>query len=216
MISIGQILLDLSTTVLAILTGILAYGKLPVFYRILFFQALAYLIIDVCAITYSNNGVLYNAGMVVESGLLFFAAHTFFHTRTSKYVLLLLYSGFLSVLLFDFCFSGIKAFAVHAYITSGVFITGIYLCILFLHFHHHVRGYITLPLLLSCIGILIFFAGMVPYLSMMPYLQELDAGLSQKLFKYTVLLMGILRYLLVAIAFMLLGKQFSVLKRNCP
>ncbi|MCZ8286510.1 MAG: hypothetical protein O9353_13745, partial [Bacteroidia bacterium] len=81
MLPVIQILMDLSTTVLAILIGILAYRKLPVFYRILFFQALAYLLIDCYAATYRNNEQAFNLEITIEISLVFLASSIYFRTK---------------------------------------------------------------------------------------------------------------------------------------
>lgn len=208
MLPISQILMDLSTTVLAILIGFLAYPKLPVFYRVLLFQALAYLIIDSYAVTYPNNGQAYNIEMIFEYGLLFSASAIYFKTKNSRFILSGLSLIFLLIFVFDI-YSFPKQFAYHAYVTGGIMISGIYLGILFFHFLGKKDNYHTPSLVLTCLGIVIYFACMVPYLSMMNNLQQQSAESNKELFKLIIVSLGLLRYFLVALAFLIYWKPFQ-------
>lgn len=214
MLPISEILMDLSTTILAIFTGILAYRKLPVFYRILFFQVLAYLIIDCYAATYRNNEQAYNISMLIEIGLFFLASHLYFKNFVSKWLSLTGYATFLMIWFFDIYFQGKNRLADHAYIIGGIFITALYIRILFFHYTKKSDHFHTAPLLLSCLGVFIFFAGIVPYLSMMYYLQDLDAELNQRIFQYMMVYPAIIRYFLLAIAFLILRTKNSISPSN--
>lgn len=214
MLPLSQILMDLSTTILAILIGLLAYRKLPTFYRVLFFQALAYLIIDSYAVTYPNNGMVYNISILIEIGLLLLAAHVYFKTFVSKWISFIGYFAFLLVWCFDIYYHGKNQLAYHAYILGGIFITAMYIRILFDHYTKKNDNFRNAPLLLSCLGIFIFFAGIVPYLSMMYYLQGLDSVLNKRLFQYMMVYPAIIRYFLLALAFWLVWKNRPVSLNN--
>lgn len=213
MLPISQILMDLSTTILAILIGILAYRKLPAFYRVLFFQALAYLIIDSYAVTHRNNGQAYNIGIIFEVSLVFLASAFYFKTKNSRFLLLGLFLIFLLLFVFDI-YSFPKQFAYRAYITGGITITGIYLTILFFHFLGKKDNYHTSSLVLTCVGIVMYFACMVPYLSMMNNLQQQNAESNKELFKLIIVTLGLLRYFLIALAFLMHWKPFQFKLQN--
>jgi len=208
MLPVSQILMDLSTTILAILIGLLAYQKLPAFYRILFFQALAYLIIDSYASTFPNNGIAYNLEMLFEFSLVFLASAIYFKARNGRILIPGLFSIFLLLFVFDI-YSSPKEFAYHAYVTGGIMSTGIYLIILFFHFLGKKDNYHTSSLILTCLGIAIYFACMVPYLSMMTNLQQQNAESNKELFKLIIVTLSLLRYFLLALAFLMHWKPFQ-------
>ncbi len=215
MLPVSQILMDLSTTILAILIGLLAYRKLPAFYRVLFFQALAYLIIDSYAVTYPNNGQAYNIEMIFEFSLLFLASALYFKTKNSRILISGLFLIFLLLFVFD-VYSSPKQFANRAYIAGGVLITGIYLAILFFHFLGKKDNYHTSALVLTCLGIVIYFACAAPYLSMISYFQKQSPQSNKELFNLIVVTLGRVRYLLIALAFLMYWKPFQFKLQNKP
>lgn len=215
MLPIGQILMDLSTTILATLVGLLAYRKLPAFYRILFFQALAYLIIDSYASTYTHNAKSYNIETVIEVSLLFLASIIYFKMKSSRFLLSGLFLIFLSLFAFDI-YHFPNDLAYHAYIVAGIAITGIYLSILFFHFLGKKDNYSTPALVLTCLGIVIYFACSIPYLSMMYDLQEQSPQSNKDLFNIIIVALSRVRYLLVALAFLMYWKPFRFRLQNKP
>lgn len=201
MLPLSQILMDLSTPIIAVLTGLLVYRKLPVFYRIFFFQALAYLVIDSYASRHRDNAMLYNIETIIEFSLVFLAANTYFQTKISKTVIFLLFLAFLLIFFYDI-YSSPDQLAYHAYILGGISVTGIYLMMLFFHFFEKNDAYQTPALVLTCLGIAIYFACMAPYLSMMYGLQEQDSSSNKKLFNLIIVMLSHIRYFLIAIAFL--------------
>lgn len=215
MLSLQRILMDLSPMFIAILIGILVYKRLPVFYRILFFQVLSFIAIDIYATTIKNNNAwLYNIEMIIEISLIFLAAYSYFNKVLSKRILIILFSLFLCILFINFYFYPSNMLSNYAYITGGILITGIYLTILFSHFYIRKDDYLTAPLVISGLGIVLYFAGTIPYLSMMYSLQKKDAHFNQSLFQTIVVALAFIRYLFLAIAFFLLGKfQFNAFNK---
>lgn len=204
MLPVSQILLGSLTPILATTMGIIAYRKLPPFYRVLFIQVAVFLIMDLYAASMSkNNTAVYNASILIEVGLLFLAAHAYFSTSKAKWIFASAYTTFLILWCLDIYLYGIKRFASHAYIFAGLFLTASFAAILFDHFNHRKKIQGNASLILICLSIFIFFAGNVPYLSMMYYIQTLDGKLNKQLFQYMIVAPAITRYFLVAMAFFL-------------
>ncbi|MES2132211.1 MAG: hypothetical protein V4506_07655 [Bacteroidota bacterium] len=214
MLTFQRILIDLSPMFIAILIGMLVYKKLPVFYRILFFQVLIFTVVDIYGTTIPINNVLvYNISMIIEINLFFLAAYTYFNSIASKRMMFIFCSLFISLFLFDICYSGMHQLAKHAYIAGGILITGTYITILYYHFIKRDDKYNTLSLVLVSVGSIIYFAGMVPYLSIMDYFQKKDPIFNKVLFQYLMVIPGSIRYLCIAMAFFFLGKfEFKALK----
>ena len=209
MLSVKQILLDLSTTLLAFGMGLMVFRKLERFYRILFFQVLIYLLVDLVAsrVIGINNGWLYNVLILIETGLLLFAAQACFNTNQRKWILLAVYGGFLTVFLADvFFFTGIMNFAYHAAIAEGIILTGVYLFLLYIQLKQKIDNS-SKAIIIASIGMVLYFAATVPYLGVMFYVHQSDVSLSKELFNNIVVVLALVRYLFIAIAFFIAGKK---------
>jgi hypothetical protein len=204
-------LLSLSSAVLAFCTGLIAYKRLKNFYRLLFFQVLTYLMLDCISIPFiPHNSWVINILIPSETALLFAAAYTYFGTTKSKYILLLLYTLFLVIYLCDILFfTGINNFAYHASITEGVLATGIFITVLYFQLDQGMNLIDSWPVTLICLGMVVYFAGSIPYLSTLFYFQKMDPVLNLKLFKNIVELLAHLRYVCLAVGFYLTGKEHS-------
>ena len=207
MLTLTEVLVNSLTPILVVIIGILTFSRLSPFYRILFFQTAIFLIFDLYASTFPNNALVYNVSMLIEIGLLLLASYLYFKTFVSKWTAITGYSVFLLIWCFDMYHYNKNQLADHAYISGGIFITATYIRILFYHYTNKNDNYLTPPLLLSCLGIFIFFAGIVPYLSMMHYLQSKDEDLNTIVFQYMMVYPAIIRYFLLAVAFLLLRRS---------
>lgn len=212
MLNISKIL-DLLPMGLAILAGILTYRKLTLFYRILFIQVFIYTAIDLFSISVpGNNAWVYNISMIIEIGLVLLASMMYFKTKNSRLIISLLFFVFLSILGIDIYIQKISEFAVHAYLFGGISITGIYLLILFSHFFEKKDNYQSFALTITCLGIVLYFACMAPYLSMMNRLQAQNADENKSLFILIIGSLGQFRYFLIAVAFFIHWKLFQLKK----
>lgn len=211
MSSITQILLDSVTPGLVIVMGLFTYRKLPGFYRVLFFQTLIFLMFDLYATTFPYNTLVYNIAILIEIGLLFLSVHLYFNSPTSRWIVLATYLTYLLLWCLDLYVYGKSELARHAYIFAGLSLTAMFATILFHHFNHRKSHSGSASLVVLCLSIFIFFAGTVPYLSMMYYIQALDPKFNKTLFQYMMLLPAVIRYFLVALAFFLFDRSSNPL-----
>jgi hypothetical protein len=209
MLDIKQIVLDLFTALLASAIGLIVFRRLNLFYRLLLLQVIIYVVIDSIASaiglisknTY-NNSWLYNVLIFIETSLLFAAAQAYFKSDTSKKVLLLFFGCFLIVFFADvFYLTDFRNFAYHAAITEGLFITGIYITLLYFQFMKKAHIFLTAPIILASVGMVLYFAGTIPDLCLVTYFQKIDPHLNQELFQNIVVVLGDVRYLFIALAF---------------
>ena len=198
-------LLPLSTAIAALIVGLAVYKHLIKFYRLLFFQVLIYLLIDCLSIPFMpNNSWVLNIFVPMETALLFAAAQIYFDSTKSKYLLLLIYSLFVVIYLLDLIFiTGINKFVYHAAIAEGICISVLYIIILYIQFNRR----FSLPLTFACLGLILYFACSIPYISTLFYFQKIDPILNQKLFQYIIVLLAHVRYSFIALAFFLVGKS---------
>ncbi len=211
MLAIKQILLDLSTTLLAFSIGVLVFKRLERFYRLLFFQVFTYLLVDGIALTIPfNNGWLFNAFIPIETALLLLAAQAYYNTSKSKQLLLILFGFFLMVFLADiFFFTGIIHFAYHAAIAEGILLTCVYITVLYFQLMKKMDNS-NIALVMASIGMVLYFACSVPYLCVLFYFQTLDPIFNQKLFQNIIVVLAIVRYFFIAIAFFIVKRKQEV------
>lgn len=197
MLSIQDIIRDLATPTLAVGTGLLYYKRLSRFNKLLFFQALGYIVADVVVARTDNNGWMYNLLIVVEMGFLLLAINTLFNSAGIRNMLWMAYGVFLLVFLVDGFSQGFTMFAYHAAIVQGLLLTGILLYVLYVEFMGKKRKYV----ILSGAGMVLYFACSIPFLGVMFYLHDKNAELTQQLFQYIIVLSQAIRYFFVAFAF---------------
>ncbi len=205
-----QFLIDIITTVLAFIIGIVMYKKMNLFYRLLFVQIIVYLLVQSAAFFISNhNNWLFNLFIPIETLLLLASAYYYFNLKSARRLLILIFLTFMLVYLLDlFLWLGFNTFAFHAAIVEGIAISGVYLFIFYFQFHTNAPN--NWPLLFVCIGHVLYFMCSVPYLSILFYFQNKNPILNRELFVYIVLLLAQIRYLFLAIAFFLIrNKRFS-------
>lgn len=201
-------MLELITTILAVLTGLSVFKKLNLFCRLLFFQAFIYLISDLCGyyIFHNNNSWLYNILIFIETALLLAAAQAYFNSAESRFMLLVSFSFFAIVYAANIYYNagGIRKFAVYAAIAEGVIITCVYAVILCAEFMKATALPVKMPVVCIALGMLFYFAAGIPGLSATIGNAQQDKTLVKTIFVNTVVLLAGFRYLFLMIAFLLL------------
>jgi hypothetical protein len=199
-----QVLIELSTALLAALAGALYFRRLSKLYRLLWCQVLIYLVVDLIGTTIRiDNSFLYNWYIPVEGLFLIWAAATYFKSPPRVNVFWLLFLLLLSVFVFDLF--TVTGFVYHAAITEGAIVTGVYLAVIYNYFVYREgqqRG-----IVLAATGLTLYFACTIPYLSVIFYFQRVNPELNTELFRMTVLTLGMVRYLLLFFAFITAGRQ---------
>jgi hypothetical protein len=208
MAAIVNTLISLSSAIVALWIGFFAYKKLSIFYQLLFFQVLVYVILDCISVPFMpHNSWIINLLVPVETALLFTAAHSYFNTSKSKYVLLGIYILFFAVYLLDIgCLTGVNNFAFHASIAEGVLATGIFISVLYFQLDQGMNAFNSWPITFICLGMVLYFAGSIPYLSTLFYFNRKDPVLNLKLFHNIIGLLAHVRYIGLALGFYLAAK----------
>jgi hypothetical protein len=183
---------------------------MPDYFRILFFQLIAYLVFHEVAkgIIFfqkmnslpQNNHWVYNILMLIEGGMLLFAAGNYFSTRRARINTSLVFLFFFTIYLSELRIKGLHLFANYSYAIECIAISMVYIVILFEQFERHHLYWYRAPLVYACVGILVYFICCVPYITLMAYFQEKNPHLNQMLFNLVHTFSNV-RYLLLAIAF---------------
>lgn len=205
-----QIIIEQSTTILALSAGLVVFKRLSLFYYLLLLQVLIYWLIDTWALTIGNgNGWIYNLFMPIESAILFIAAQVYFKAVRSKRILFFLFFLFLSVFIGNILYlDDFLQLASYASVTQGILLLGIYCAILFFQFMEKKNGFHNLAVILASAGMVFYYGVTIPYLCALPYLNSKEDIHNLELFQSIVLQSAHLRYFLIAIAFLLARHNF--------
>ena len=213
-----QQLLELLTPSLALILGLAFFKRFNSFYKVLLYQVFAYVIIDCAAIIvqllgYDNNNWLFNIVMPIEVGFLLLMVYKYFSSLISQRILLFLYSVFLFVFLIDITLvNGIQFLANYAACLEGGIISGVCIGILYSHFLLKRNNRIDYGIVIASIGMLLYFAGTIPFLGMIIYMQRNNITDADNIFTIIIIPLGSLRYLLITVSFLITG----VSKKQSP
>ena len=210
MLPIKQILIDLSSTIIATSIGIMVLKKIRPFYKLLLLQVILYLIVDSIAANMKNNAWIYNLYMPIEVMLLLIAAKHHLIIHKSKLILKIIFGIYFMIFMMDILlFTGLEKFAYHGAIIEGIIITGVFLTILYFHLIKRGSTKIDGALVLSSIGIILYFGATIPDLALIFYLQKINPSLNQMLFRNIVVTLASIRYLFIAISFYIEAQRNS-------
>ncbi len=202
---IKKLIIDLSTTLLAAGIGLVLYRNLRSFHRLVLWQVLLYLVTDIFAITVPVYNVMaFNVLIIMETALLTWAGALVLKTDIRPRWFVFAWLLFFAVYVYDHLFTG--GFYYHAAITQGLLLTVVYLLVLWKGLHLRVTDYNKWSVNLLALGMVLYYACSVPYLSLMFKVQRVDPVLNRTLFQYIIVLLASLRYLLIAIAFVFAGQ----------
>jgi hypothetical protein len=205
---LGEIVRDLATTILAVSTGIIFYKKMNQFCKIFLCQAALYLLVDLLAANNGKNAWIYNLYIPIETALLFFAAQTEFNTKKSKQFLSILYLIFLFIYIPELIkVKGTSDLVYISVLTEYLFVTGIYAFLLYIRLNPAVSNKINISVVTISFGLIIYCGGCIPYLAAIKELMHINMLLSKDMFQVIVVLLGALRYLMLAIGYCLLGRE---------
>lgn len=213
--------MDYMSLSVAALLGICTYRHLPVFLRVLFWQLVFYIAIHILAgavISYqrsqglpANNHFVYNIGMLAECCFLFAAACVYFSSFRAVSATIIGFLVFLAVYVVESRKKGFVTFANYAYATECICVVIVYTAILFDQFQlHHVHWHRS-PVVLSTLGILVYFICNVPYLTLIEYFQQKNPLLNAMLFEM-VRVFSHIRYILLALAFWRVRHNIQLLR----
>lgn len=214
-------LLDESFGILiALLTGLYAFRNINSFYKIYFFQLLAYILIYASSymlligplinLFHRNNQWLFNLYMPIETGFLVWGGYQYFKLNKERFLLLIGYFIFLSVFVSEVRMKGLGVFANHGYIAESILVLAIYLLVLYTQFRKENHSWKRSPDVWIALGIIIYFGGIVPYMSLIHYLDSYNRTLSYYLYNIITVGLANLRYILLAIAFWLMRSNATV------
>ena len=206
-----QLLIESLHLFVALGFGIYAFRYMNTLYRIFFCQLLFAILIFILARMdyyisnihheHPNNQWLYNAAMPIETGFLAWAAYTYFKSDKRKYLIGLGYVAFLSAFITEVSINGLNILSNHGYIAESALLLLLFLLIMYVHFTRERIDWKRAPITWISVGIVLYFGGSIPYLSLMHYLQNNHPKINFFLFYFIIEGLANVRYLLLALGF---------------
>lgn len=204
-----------------ILIGLVAYKRLEVFFRLILIQVIVwfcfYWSLHFITLHQARNGLplnnqwLMNIHLMIEAGILYMAA---FHNGKDKMIrwsVLGSASLFFVVVLFQLFQMGLRKYWHYVDLIECVSITFIFIQIIFKNVKNRTEFWYQSPELIISLGLLLYFGGSVPYISMLHYLQENNPELNALLFKLINSFLSNFRYMLMGYAFWLIYRNKNTL-----
>lgn len=208
---LGLILRELLSVIIASGIGIYVYRYMNLMQRIILFQAVSYMLIYlfslIVTIIQSNSKVplndqwVYNLFMPIETVFLTWAGSVYFTIRRQKILIWIGFAAFFSIYLTEVIIKGINVFSNHGYIAESILMLIIYLFILYSCFLEEYSHWKYSPNVWICLGIILYFGGSIPYLSLLSYLEKNASTTGTFLFHFIIEGLANLRYIMLAMGF---------------
>ena len=197
--------------------GYLSYKKTNFFFKLIFYQALYTGCTTIVAIIHRNyvlgqnrivnNHWLGNINLFIELSILFYAFWVFFNKPWEKKIVLIAYLLFVLSFVTSWWQQGFWVKLNYADLTSCFFMTPILVYAYYLIAQDKDISIWKSPEKIAIMGMLVYFAGSVPFIAMWDYLMTNSPKVLAYLYisiNYTI---AYIRYIFVGIAFWLIYKN---------
>ncbi len=212
-----QIIYESFVLLVAFGMGLYTLRYMGIIYRIFFVQLLFYILIyilgEVVVIIERANKMpltnqwVYNIDMPVETGMLTWAGYEYFNRSKAKLLLGIGYAIFLVIFISEIIIKGIGVLSNHASVAQSLLLVITYLLVLYSEFTKQNMKWKRSPEVWISFGLVLYFAGVVPYFSLIHYLQEHNSKINLLLFNITIIVLSNIRYLLLAVGFWFVRKN---------
>jgi len=205
---------EIACILLAVLSGIFAFPYMDRFFRVLFLQVTVWSVFYGLSYVITgyqhahelpiDNQWFMNIHLILETGLLLTAAWFVLPTLIGKPLIV----G--SCILFSVVFvvqgwkQGWGTYLNYADVTACLVLTIVFSMVLYTFAQRTNQRLWRSPEKWACLGILLYFACSVPYVSMMHYLEEHNPPVNTFLYYLISGVLANLRYLLLAVAFLMI------------
>ena len=195
---------------LAVFFGVLAFRRMDRFFRVLFLQLVIWSLFYLCSHGITiwqqenhlpiDNQWLLNVHLIIETGLLLMAAWFVLPEMLRSPLTFGAFSLFLLVFGIQAMNLGIGTYLNYADVAACIVITLVFSVVLY-HFGQQTNApFWSSPEKWACLGILLYFACSVPYVSMMNYLERTNPQVNTFLYYLISGVLANIRYLLLALA----------------
>ena len=159
-------------------------------------------------ILHDSNAWLFNIYMILEVWLMGLAAFYLIQNTISKYILITLILTNTAFWVYNIYSYSIYKFASTSMILGCIIMTIIYIMVLISNSLFISKNIFSQPVFWLCLSSLLYFGGDIPFMGLHNYLFEKNPKLGDQLVNINTIL-DIIRYPLLGISFILLGRQHS-------
>jgi len=216
---LSEIIIESFGLVVATFVGIFYYRLVNGFYRLLFIQLISWLFLYVLSYMVTeyqrskgmsqNNQWVFNLQILFETTLLLFAANLFFQNKFAKRMLMFTWVLFLLFYASRIVAGNFFEFDVASYSVESILIIVVYTLILFTSFYEVFTIEVRKPEVWASTGLILYFGCNLPYFSLFNFLNNNYPEMSETLHKHVTDVFSNVRYLMLAIGFILVSKTSS-------
>jgi hypothetical protein len=212
-----QIIKESLPIIIAFLIGIIAFKKMNAFYRLLFAQLTAWILIYILSYLITenqksrgipqNNQWIFNINILIETTLLMSAAYYYFHHTSMKYLMMAFYFIFVCVFTGLIMHDGYLRYSHFGQLMGSLIIVIAFTLILRDFFFKDKKALFLKPEFWACGGLLLYFTCNIPYISLFNYLNENYPQESEFLLHFITDVLANFRYYFLAISFWLIQRN---------
>jgi hypothetical protein len=203
-----RIIYESLVLIVAFSMGLYAFRYMNLIYRIFFFQLLTYILIYILSFMvqlfpkmHNQNQWVYNLAMPLETGFLSWAAYEYFKSSKARILIWIGLTLFLIAFFTEIFFKGISVLSNHGFIVESGLALVLYLFVLNSQFTGKNHNWKRSPDIWISLGLVLYFAGVVPYFSLIHYLQISHPRINLFLFNFIIIGLSNVRYLFLAVGF---------------
>lgn len=209
-----RVINELIGITLALVSGIYAFQYMNLASKLFFLQLITYIIVYILSFVVQHipsmqhhNHWIYNLYMPIETGLLTWGGYEYFKSTREKFLVWIGYFIFLGILISEIIIKGLFVLSNHGYIAEGILMVVLYLSVIYMQLTSQNNTWKRSPEFWISLGIVLYFGGDIPYLSLMDYLQQYYPKINLYLYRFINIGLSNLRYLFLAIAFWLIRQN---------
>lgn len=197
--------------IISLCIGVYYWGRLTMPYRLLFSYVIISMLTDSIGLYLNeikspNNYWLFNMYNLSDVWLMSLIGLGFIKDATYRAIVLAFLVLLTGYWCYDFLLNRNKEFFNWFVVTYAVFLIVIYVAILLKSVLFKNKMILTDPLFVLCVSTIFFYGCIIPLFGVLNFLIKTDVNTAKKLFNINVVV-NILRYILIAIAFYLYGSQ---------
>lgn len=208
---------EISCISLAVFWGICAFRKLDRFFRVLLLQVIVWSVFYTCSHIVTgyqqahhlpiDNQWLMNIHMIIETGLLLTAAWFVLPEMLRSTITIGAFSVFLLVFGIQGVNQGFGIYLNYADVSACILITLVFSMLLYTFGQRKTAPFWLSSEKWACLGILLYFACSVPYVSMMGYLEKKNPEVNTFLYYLIISVLANARYFLLALAYWMIYRN---------
>ncbi|MCD6068401.1 MAG: hypothetical protein K0S33_3227 [Bacteroidetes bacterium] len=220
-----QFVNEILSLLLVLSAGIYSGRYMNKFQCVLFIQALVWIFFFLCSYIVTgiqkhynvqpNNQWVFNIHMLFETSLLMLAAYFYFQEKSVKATVVVVFVFFFFFYCFRIFIYGVKKFDGYIFSMQSLSIMIVYIYIMYdFYINNRFNFSSRSPEIIACIGLLLYTTCNIPFFNLLNFLNVQCPEQSRELFKIITDTSANIRYLSLALALWLIGKNTITINRR--